>query len=339
MTTYPPNWSQRKQEKKAREAEKWLLPGETVLYQFAALSRHMSSEAVVTDARVFGYSVNRVGEAVRNSDITGVKVKGSNIIVETTDGGMKFSAVDRRAIEGAVAAIEQATQTAPPDEAAAELDRREELDDAASELWDAAVVLGTVRGKARRSIIRLSQPGEAPWLVLAPGVAQGVLAAFEDRLVIVKTGAMTNLMAGSLGGERATTFYFTDITAIEYNSGFLSGVLEVLTPSYQGTANKDFWRGSNNANRNLNNDNPYTLSNTLPLSKPEYISYTPHIQKLREKVAAAKRPQAPTVVVQAPAAPASSSLVAELKELAALRDAGVLTEEEFRAAKAQLIGR
>lgn len=43
---------------------------------------------------------------------------------------------------------------------------------------------------------------------------------------------------------------------------------------------------------------------------------------------------------QAPvaAAPAGTDLVAELQKLAGLRDAGVLTEEEFSAAKARLIG-
>ncbi len=42
----------------------------------------------------------------------------------------------------------------------------------------------------------------------------------------------------------------------------------------------------------------------------------------------------------APAAPAApeSELVTHLKQLAALRDAGILTEEEFSAKKAKLLG-
>lgn len=38
------------------------------------------------------------------------------------------------------------------------------------------------------------------------------------------------------------------------------------------------------------------------------------------------------------AGPAATDLVAELQKLAALRDSGVLTEEEFAAAKARLLG-
>jgi hypothetical protein len=73
---------------------------------------------------------------------------------------------------------------------------------------------------------------------------QGALIVFEDRCMIVKGGFWGGLMAGSFGGERAGTFYFTQITGIEYNSGMITGVLEILTASYQGSANKDYWRGS-----------------------------------------------------------------------------------------------
>jgi hypothetical protein len=150
-------------------------------------------------------------------------------------------------------------------------------------------VLGTVTDKAARSLARLSSPGEEPWLVLAPGGASGVLAAWDDRLAIVKTGALTSFMAGSLGGERAAVFHFVDITGIEYNSGLISGVLEILTPSYHGTANSDFWRGTHRS-RNANSNDPFTLSNTLPLPKPLYQAWTADIQTLRSRIAAFKRP-------------------------------------------------
>jgi hypothetical protein len=47
-------------------------------------------------------------------------------------------------------------------------------------------------------------------------------------------------MTGSLGGGRITTFHYTEITGIEYNAGMMMGVLEILTPSYQGSGNKDY---------------------------------------------------------------------------------------------------
>jgi hypothetical protein len=147
--------------------------------------------------------------------------------------------------------------------------------------------------------------------------------------MIVKGGFWGGLMAGSLGGERAATFYLTQITGIEYNSGMLTGVLEVLTPSYQGTTNKDYWRGTNQS-RNANSNDPWTLSNTLPLSKDGYRSAREMIDELKQMIAAAQRPAG---VMQA----AVQDLTGELSKLAALRDSGILTDEEFSAAKAKLL--
>ena len=46
---------------------------------------------------------------------------------------------------------------------------------------------------------------------------------------------------------------------------------------------------------------------------------------------------APTATPEAPAAPAGDDLVAQLEKLAGLKASGVLSEEEFAAAKAKLI--
>jgi transcription initiation factor TFIID subunit TAF12 len=54
--------------------------------------------------------------------------------------------------------------------------------------------------------------------------------------------------------------------------------------------------------------------------------------------AAAAQAAAPAVVAPAAAAPASAfDLVGELQKLAALKDAGVLSDSEFEAAKAKLL--
>jgi len=47
---------------------------------------------------------------------------------------------------------------------------------------------------------------------------------------------------------------------------------------------------------------------------------------------------APPAPAPAAAAPAEDDLIARLKQLAGLRDGGVLSEEEFTAAKAKLLG-
>ncbi|QLQ09238.1 MAG: SHOCT domain-containing protein [Nocardioidaceae bacterium] len=52
----------------------------------------------------------------------------------------------------------------------------------------------------------------------------------------------------------------------------------------------------------------------------------------------AAAPVAPAPVAAAPAAPVEDPMVTQLKQLAELRDAGILTEDEFVAKKAQLLG-
>lgn len=190
---------------------------------------------------------------------------------------------------------------------------------------------GKLNGKASAAIRNLCVDGQDPWLILVSPVAAGVLAAWEDRLSVIKTGAVTGFMAGSLGGERSATFHYVDITGVEYNSGLVNGVLEILTPSYSGSANKDFWRGIGSPN--ADNNNPYALSNTLPLSKDDHKQALQEINDLRRRVGEAKRP-ASTV----PPAPVPD-VMDQLKKLAELHAAGIVTDDEFAAKKADLLGR
>ncbi len=200
------------------------------------------------------------------------------------------------------------------------------------------VVGQPLKPNAWKTLHEHASPGELPWFVLNAGDGRGLLAAFEDRLVIAKTGALTSFMAGSFGGGRITTFPFSDITNIEYNGGILQGVLEVLTPSYQGTANHDNWR-STNKGRNKAADDPWTLSNCLPLDKVQYKEALPRINEMQRKIVESKRPN---VIVQSSAALApssSSSLADELMNLANLKQQGILDDAEFAAAKASAIAR
>ena len=139
-------------------------------------------------------------------------------------------------------------------------------------------------------------------------------------------------MSGSLGGSRDATFYFRDITGIEYNSGMLTGVLEILTASYQGSANKDYWTGILNGDKNKSGNDPRALSNTLPLIKSDYLSAKPLIDQLRTMIQDSKE----TKIVVNNTSP-SGSAADELGKLAELMDKGLITLEEFQAAKKRLL--
>lgn len=203
-------------------------------------------------------------------------------------------------------------------------------------VWPGTTVLGSrPRAKAAETVLAHCRPGEIPWLIVA-SLAEGLLAAFDDRVIIVKTGVMTALQAGALGGGRTSTFAFDHITGMEYNSGFFNGVLEILTPSYSGGANNDYWKGlGKSANKDTNN--PHALSNTLPLDKRTHAQALPHLNELRARISQSKKINVTVEHAPAPVA-AGGSLAEQLAQLAALRDSGVLDADEFQAAKRKLLG-
>jgi hypothetical protein len=57
-------------------------------------------------------------------------------------------------------------------------------------------------------------------------------------------------------------------------------------------------------------------------------------------MSAAQQPQdaAPQAAAPAPAAPAQQDDMAEIQQLATMKDQGILTEEEFQAKKKQILG-
>lgn len=148
------------------------------------------------------------------------------------------------------------------------------------------------------------------------------IVALNDRLLVIKPG----MAAGATFGARVTSFYYRDITGIEVNTGLTQGVIEINTPSYQGTGQKDFWNVSNK------DKNPFHITNCLPIGKRDLKHYKPYIDRLRSMIREAKQ-ERPT----SPPPQRENSLSSELEKLASFRDSGVLTEEEFQQAKRRLL--
>ena len=186
--------------------------------------------------------------------------------------------------------------------------------------------------KSMKVVMEHCHGDEIPKFIISTGLGTGVFVAFEDRCMIIKIGAITSFMAGSLFGGRVSTFLYGEITGIEYNSGWINGVLEVLTASYEGTKNKDFWKGTLKS-RNADSNDPWTLSNCLPLDRTTYGQAQNHLNELRKLITDSKKP---TVVINNTAS-SSGGIAEELKELANLREQGILSEEEFIAAKSKII--
>jgi hypothetical protein len=189
-------------------------------------------------------------------------------------------------------------------------------------------------------------PDETVFLVLVGGFGQALIA-LSDRMLIAKAG----LMSGNTFGGKVTAFPYREVTGLEIHTGFSTGVLVVQTPSFPGTQAGSYWSKGKN-------QNPAELPNTLPLpSKRVVESWHGHLQTLRAAISGggllsnAPEPPAqlgPPVLIQPIAPPIPSSrpvqsqsssdgLAGQLRELAGLRDSGVLSDAEFAQAKAKLL--
>lgn len=348
MTYFSVRWKPDKAARRLAVAKAALLPGEDVWYLGGCNNlAPLLNEIAVTPLRVVGLLEREIKYEARYSDMQSMTFngnKGTIDVVRNNGRPMTFKQIptpDVGAIEhyarhgqGTPAPPELSATLSAADAALVAAARRIE---AARDIdWPHTILRGQPSRATSEAILRHCHESEHPWLILTSGGSAGTLVAFEDRLAIIKTGGMTGFMAGALGGERSATFHYVDITGIEYNSGFVTGVLEVLTASYQGTANKDYWRGSNRS-RNADSNDPWTLSNTLPFAKIEFNSHLVEINELRNRVGRAKQVKVQVLGPQ-PAASASAGLTEQLASLAELHRSGALTDEEFTTAKARLLG-
>lgn len=183
------------------------------------------------------------------------------------------------------------------------------------------LVTGTVNKASLEEVKKQCRGDEMPEFI-AGEWGGGVLVAFQDRCVIIKKGIGTSLLASSLGGGRVSTFDYSSITGIEYNSGILQGVLEILTPSYHGHASNSVWakRGASN--------NAFEQSNTLPWTRTFYDQVRDQIDWIKQRIGEAKK----SSVV-------SNGVGDELTKLSELHKQGILTDEEFTHAKQKLLGK
>lgn len=151
------------------------------------------------------------------------------------------------------------------------------------------------------------------------GAANQSLVALQDRLIIAKSG----FQAGAVGGNRVTTFPYTDIISIEANAGMVNAVVEILTAAYSGGQEKDFWSASRDRD-------PFKANNCLPTTKAALASAQPFLNEVRAMIAQAKRPSARATEV-------GGGLADQLVKLADLHKSGVLSDEEFNTAKANIL--
>jgi len=138
----------------------------------------------------------------------------------------------------------------------------------------------------------------------------------DQRVIVAKSG----LNAGAIFGAKVTSFPFDLIAAIEVQT---SGVRTAIIVRSAGDQNQSGFLSG----RQLGND-VWSSPNTVPFNRNDR-------ERAQEFAEYASRVRAEAVNAYDAGAPAS--VADELQKLAALRDSGILSDEEFEAQKAKLL--
>jgi len=160
-----------------------------------------------------------------------------------------------------------------------------------------------------------------PIMAVVRGTNGQAIVGTDRRAIVCKPG----WMAGATLGCEVTTYNYLNITGIQIHKGMVTGTVAVETG--QQMQRTSYWKQGDG--------DSYKAPNAIPVGGG-WDEVKEQVALLRHAI---DRARAPTIspVTPAPAAAATISVADELSKLVALRDAGVLTDDEFQSAKMRIL--
>jgi len=139
----------------------------------------------------------------------------------------------------------------------------------------------------------------------------------DKHVFIVKWG----FQSGSTFGGKCISFAYNNITGIQIKQQTLKALVEVLTPATQDNRKLSYWGGRGKGDNAVESDNAVTFS------RPEAPVFQTAVNLAKEQMESRHAP-----------ASKSNDDLSSLKELADLKEQGIITEAEFAAKKKQILG-
>jgi hypothetical protein len=168
--------------------------------------------------------------------------------------------------------------------------------------------------KAVEAVQQTLAADEQVRLVIHGASSQAIIAT-DRRALVFKKG----FMAGASFGSELTSWTYRTLVGVQIHTGMMSGAIVLQGPGQAGKRTS-YWKGGDS--------DPHQAPNAIPLTRP-FDEAHKRVAELGRMIDDAHR--------SLPAA--APELVAdELRKLADLRTEGVLTEDEFAAQKAKLLG-
>jgi hypothetical protein len=173
--------------------------------------------------------------------------------------------------------------------------------------------------------------GERP-LVVIQGMKPCVIVGTDRRAFLFKKG----LLAGATFGHKLASFDYKNVTGVEVHTGAMTGAMVLHVPGAISVSTS-YW--------GIDKSDPWKAYNAMPIGRP-FGDAERGAARLRELIAAYQAASGQGAEMDAPSAlpdpaPATAGrfdLLDALKRLGELRDADVLTPEEFEVMKADLLG-
>lgn len=173
--------------------------------------------------------------------------------------------------------------------------------------------------KLRTALAPALQAGEAVKVVVEGAYSQFVVGT-DRRVIVYKRG----FMAGATFGNKLTSWEYRNITGIQLDSHMASGVL-IVRAAGEEKIQASYWASGKGSAKQA--------PNAITFARKPNAEIQAAVAALRQLIAEAQSGAAPA------AGPAASDGIEQLKQLAQLRDSGILSADEFEAKKREILAR
>ncbi len=175
-----------------------------------------------------------------------------------------------------------------------------------------------LRNKVKQAVAENASPDETVRVIIHGAHGQAIIGT-DTRAFVCKPG----FMAGATFGTEVTSWSYQNITGVQVHKGMLTGSVVIQAPGQRGTKTS-YW--------GQKGDDPAKTPNAIPVAGG-WNEVQAGVARLRQLIDATYTP-APSL-----GGPASPSTADEIRKLAELCSDGILSEQEFQAAKARLLAR
>jgi hypothetical protein len=172
-----------------------------------------------------------------------------------------------------------------------------------------------LKSKVKSAIEENIAPEETIRVIIRGAHGQAMIGT-DGRVFVCKPG----FMAGATFGAEVTSWGYQNLLGVQAHKGLASGSVVLQGPGQTGQKTS-YWKGGK--------DDPVKAPNAIPVAS-DWKQVQSGVALLRQLIDDAH--QAPAAAGAAP-----SSAADELRKLADLRSEGILSEEEFVAAKSRLL--